>query len=146
MLVAFVLLLIHSLYKIEYADGGGLVTSQVAALINLYNSTNGPAWQWANKEHSWAIVNSNNTYKATTDPCSGAWEGVTCKVSLDDDGEQYYISQLNLTEHGLAGSLPTELFNDLATIEIMLLGSNILTGAIPEVLVNNNELINSFSL
>ena len=59
------------------------------ALAALYAATNGPEW-------------TNKLNWLTGDPCpSGAWFGITCTNGL--------VTQLNLGENNLGGSLPTEI-------------------------------------
>ena len=91
--------------------------TECQALLDLYNSTDGP--NWLNRS-GW---NDNDT------PCS--WFGIKC-----DSGEVFY---LNLTDNGLNGTLPNSLGN-LSRLELLYLDSNNITGSIPESLGNLSGL------
>jgi hypothetical protein len=92
------------------------------ALLDLYNSTNGPNW---GDKTGW---NETNT------PCS--WYGVKC------DSRQVF--SLNLSNNQLSGTLPDSLAG-LSQLSLLYLSENQLTGTIPESLGNLNKLTN-FSL
>ena len=89
-----------------------------AALIALYNATNGPEW-----------VSSRNWLSAVP---TGEWYGVT---TGDDDR----VIRLDLRSNGLNGSLPPEL-GSLSHLSILDLHSNDLSGAVPPELGNLSEL------
>ena len=76
-----------------------------AALVALYNATNGPNW-----------TNENNWL--TDEPLS-AWHG----VSTDASGR---VTALRLYENGLSGSIPSEMGN-LTSLEALILWGNSIT-------------------
>ena len=89
-----------------------------AALVALYEATDGPNW-YANE--SWL---SNAPLKD--------WRG----VEVNDDGR---VSSLVLYDHDLTGPIPPELGN-LSRLERLRLDGNVLTGPIPPSLGNLTEL------
>ncbi|OAD22095.1 secreted protein containing Leucine-rich repeat protein [Candidatus Thiomargarita nelsonii] len=91
--------------------------AECEALVAFYNSTNGPNWS---DKTGW---NETNT------PCS--WIGVTCS-----DG---HVTELNLSENQLSGSIPSELGN-LSHLTLLGLHENQLTGPIPSELGNLSDL------
>ena len=80
-----------------------------AALVALYNATGGGDW-------------TNNT-NWLSDELLDEWYGVT----TDSDGR---VIELNLTENGLSGEIPSVL-GGLTNLQIHALGGNDLTGEIP---------------
>ena len=80
-----------------------------AALVALYNATNGPSWTEAG---NWL-----------TDAPTGEWYG----VATDADGR---VVRLDLYKNGLKGPIPPELGN-LTSLEWLQLLGNALTGPIP---------------
>ena len=89
-----------------------------AALVALYNATGGANW-----------TNSTNWL---SDAPIGQWHGVT----TDDSGR---VTQLNLRENDLTGTVPSVL-GRLTSLERLDLQGNDLTGSIPGELVNLNNL------
>ena len=85
-----------------------------AALVALYNATDGPNW-----------VNNENWL---TDAPLGHWDG----VNTDAEG---LVSRLSLGANSLAGPIPPELGN-LANLTSLRLAGNKLTGSIPPELGN----------
>jgi hypothetical protein len=81
------------------------------ALLDLYNSTNGPGW-------------TNNTGWGAPAGTECTWYGVTC-----DAGETTVV-QLVLSDNGLSGSIPAGLDN-LSGLQVLNLSFNQLTGGIP---------------
>ncbi len=89
-----------------------------AALVALYNATNGD--NWTDKEN-WL-----------SDEPLGEWQGVT----TDDDGR---VTQIRLWENNLIGSIPADLGN-LTSLQRLGLWSNDLSGEIPSELGNLSSL------
>ena len=89
-----------------------------AALVALYNATDGANW-------------TDNT-NWLSDGHVGEWHGVT----TDDTGR---VTELSLRENGLTGTIPSVL-GLLTSLEQLDLQGNELTGSIPGELVNLNNL------
>ena len=94
-----------------------------AALVALYNATDGPNW----------VDNTN----WLTDAPLGEWYGVDTDadgrvVRIDLRGRWVNVapSVYDLVPHGLSGAIPPEL-GDLANLDELILGGNLLWGAIP---------------
>ena len=95
------------------------VASDRAALVALYNATDGPNW-------------SNNTNWLSNAPL-GEWYG----VSADSSGR---VVKLNLYRNRLSGTIPRELGN-LANLESLVLHNNQLSGEIPTEFGNLANLV-----
>lgn len=91
------------------------------ALVDLYNSTNGPAWY-------------NHTNWLTSNPLS-TWAG----VSLTGDR----VSMLLLSSNDMVGPLPASIGN-LTAVTILSLGHNSLTGALPVSIGNMTSVENLY--
>jgi len=96
--------------------------SQVAALVALYESTNGASWQWP-----WFY--ENNNWMSAEPVCK--WHGVTCKGGG--------ITRLRMEDTSLRGSIPTEIGN-LKQLEYLMLDGNMITGTLPSTLGNLSNL------
>ena len=96
------------------ADGFATTAGDRAALVALYEATNGPNW----------VYNDN----WLTDAPLGEWHG----VSTDASGR---VQGLNLLQNGLTGEIPPELGN-LANLIVLRLYLDHLTGKIPPELGN----------
>ncbi len=103
-------------------------TAERAALIALYNSTNGAGWysraNWRNGE--------DTDFSPVGSECT--WAGVTC------DGSESNVSTLLLDWNNLSGRIPPEIgnFSGLRQLE---LARNSLTGPIPPEIGNLTNLI-----
>ena len=94
----------------DTAEDGGSVASDRAALVALYNATEGGSW---NTRTNWL-----------SDRPIGEWHGVTA----DSRGR---VTALNLVSNSLVGALPAEL-GDLTNLRTLILWTNDeLTGPIP---------------
>ena len=92
-----------------------------AALIALYNATNGASW-------------TNKTNWDSDDKPVGEWHGVT----MDANGR---ITALDLRNNGLNGAIPAQL-DDLSNLTTLYLSGNTLRGCVPDALhaVATNDL------
>ena len=104
-----------------------------AALVALYNATDGPNWSTSENWLSdrplwdWRGVNTDGTGRV-----SGLWlGGNNLSGSIPSDlGTLSKLERLDLSENQLSGSFPAELGN-LASLEQLLLSDNALSGSIP---------------
>jgi Leucine-rich repeat (LRR) protein len=102
--------------------------SERAALIALYNSTNGAGWycrdNWRNAEDAdFALPGTECT-----------WCGVTC------DATGSHVSRLDLAFNNMDGSIPPEIGN-LTSLLSLSLSSNPLSGSIPPEVGNLTSLL-----
>lgn len=93
---------------------------QREALVDLYNSTNGPGW-------------TDSTNWLVGDPCVDSWYGVTCDQSEN-------ITKIELHQNNLVGTIPASLGN-LSHLRGLFLRSNQLSGSIPPELEGVTGLI-----
>lgn len=95
-------------------------SSEFSALVALYNATDGPNW-----------TNNTGWNTTTNNVDSGGWYGVTV--------ENGHVTELFLSQNGLAGTLPAAL-GDLDQLTTLYLSYNDLTGPIPAELGNLSQL------
>ena len=100
---------------VQALDG---VDTDKAALVALYNATDGANW-------------TPNTNWTSTETLS-AWHGVT----TNSDGR---VTRLELNDNGLDGTLPAAL-GDLSALEYLDLQNNALSGALPAELADLTNL------
>lgn len=110
LLVCFSLLVACSMAQPQY---------QIDALMEFYNSTNGPYW-----------YNNANWGKGL--PCYYNWYGVSC----DSNDE---ITKINLSSNKLIGSIP-ESFGQLSNLRKLYLNTNTVYGSIPRSFANLTSL------
>jgi hypothetical protein len=111
--------------------------SERAALIALYNSTNGPNWSY---RANWRNPGDTDFSPPGTE-CT--WSGVSC------DAAGAHVVGLFFWKNNLSGPIPPEIGN-LASLKTLVIFYNELTGPIPrevgvlsnltELLLNNNQL------
>ena len=102
----------------DCASVNQIPSAECAALVALYNSTNGPNWA------------DNSGWLASNNPCN--WLGIDC---TDD-----HVSHINLLYNQLTGILPPEL-GSLSHLRVLALWVNQLYGPIPAELGNLTELV-----
>ena len=107
---------------LDTARTPGSVAGDRAALVALYNATDGVNW-------------TDNTNWLTNAPLS-QWHG----VSADAEGR---VCALDLLSNGLSGGIPAEL-GDLTNLTRLYLGHNQLSGEIPAELGNLTNLARLF--
>jgi len=97
----------------------------LAALIDLYDATDGPNWL---NNTGWidGAAGTNCT------PCDGTWNGITC------DGNDR-VTEISLVSNQLTGVLPASI-GDISRLQILSLGFNSLTGALPTTLFDLPQL------
>jgi hypothetical protein len=98
------------------ADVTEIPQTECQALVDLYNSTNGPGW-----------TNSAGWLQTDT-PCS--WNRVTC------NGPR--ISELNLSSYNLRGTIPTSIGN--LNLDGLYMSNNRISGTIPSGIGNMSYL------
>jgi gliding motility-associated-like protein/uncharacterized delta-60 repeat protein len=109
--------------RIAFARVNGIAGSCVpanerAALVALYNATNGTGW--TNKTN-WLSADENTWFGVAVTGCR--------------------VTNLFLTNNNLTGSIPTEI-GDLPELQTWQLENNLLTGSIPTSIGNLTNLIN----
>lgn len=102
------------------AETSSIPSSERQALIDLYNSTNGPGWS-----------HSENWLGPAGTECT--WQGVTC------DATGTSVTQLSFNRNNMQGPLPGSLEN-LINLRFMIVYENPLTGQIPSELGSLNKL------
>ena len=120
-LASFVILVSASQTSGSLAQGA-VHAGDRAALVTLYNATDGPNWE----------VNRNWGRNTPL----GTWHGVT----TDSEGR---VTKLDLLRNGLTGQLPPELGN-LENLRYLRLADNQLSGEIPPVLGSFSNLTHLF--
>jgi hypothetical protein len=93
--------------------------AECQALVDLYNSTNGPTY-WG----------ARGGWLTSTTPCTG-WYGVFCSGG--------HVTRLNLDSNGLFGPLPSSLSN-LGSLIYLIMPYNQLSGPIPPLPTSLREL------
>jgi Leucine-rich repeat (LRR) protein len=98
--------------------GAAIPASERAALIALYNSTNGAGW--------WYRTHWRNAQDADFAPAGTecTWEGVTCASGA-------HVEALELSWNGLQGPIPREIGDLTALVSLNLSDNDGLTGSIP---------------
>ncbi|WP_221392940.1 T9SS type A sorting domain-containing protein [Dyadobacter sp. NIV53] len=110
----FLLLIVSLLSFTSYSQS---IEADRAALVKLYNGTNGPQWK------------NQNNWNTTTSPCG--WYGITCS-----DGR---VTEIRLAGNNLAGTIPIEK-EDFTELRWLELPDNHLTGNIPAELGSLSNL------
>jgi Leucine-rich repeat (LRR) protein len=95
--------------------------TEIAALQDLYNATNGDFWNWHGEGNKWNFTDPN--------PCVDTWQGVNCS-QVPSNGFLHVVG-VNLYGYVLAGSIPATI-DQLEQLAILDLGSNILFSTIPD--------------
>jgi Leucine-rich repeat (LRR) protein len=97
-------------------------SSQLTALQDFYNSTNGPVWHYYNLSATSQIWNFS---QPDPNPCADDWQGVTC-ICLPN----CVVSELVLNRHNLSGTIP-ETIGNLENLKVLSLANNNISGTIP---------------
>lgn len=145
--IHLVIFLFLMLFFIPCSVFGAIPASERAALIALYDSTNGDSWDNNSGWKSTPLDTDGFAMPGTED----TWYGITViddsvyEVYLDNNSlsgnipsdleDLTNLSQLILSGNELTGSIPSELGN-LTDLTVLWLGYNELTGTIPSELYN----------
>jgi hypothetical protein len=100
---------------------GRLPVREREILIELYNSTDGPHWK---KHAGWLGPEGTE--------CS--WEGVEC-LPINSDSDRMHVTQLDLMDDGLRGSIPASISELPYLDQIYLHGNDDLAKPLPEALL-----------
>ena len=120
---------------VDMVLGGKFAQVDYFVLKALYASTNGDLWTYDNSTglnygSKWYFENP------LVNPCDDNWVGITCNENCAGDiSKQCVVTELNVFNYGLSGTIPLEigLFNALNGL---ILDNNSLYGTIPSTLGN----------
>lgn len=113
-------------------DVANIPNSEMQALFDLYNATNGANWTCCSPAGTVAW----NFSTINADPCKDDWQGIKCLTVAS----QYSISSLSLTNRYLNGNA-TDSLSSLINLTFLDLSENFLVGTIPSSLGNLSLLI-----
>ena len=119
------------------------VATDKAALVALYNATDGANWttntNWTSTEalSSWHGVTTNSAGRVTRLELNDNGLAGTLPAALGDLSE---LEQLDLQNNALSGALPAELADLTNLEELLLTGSRALTGPLPDGLRELSDL------
>ena len=113
-------------------------SSEMSALYDLYNSTNGPEWTWITPYNSvngfpWNFTNMDEN------PCLSLWQGILCIDNSTSDS-YFHIGEIYLPNFNLSGTLPSSI-EKLTQLEYLTINSCDLYGKIPNSIGNLSNLI-----
>lgn len=109
------------------------IAKDKAALIALYNSTNGDSWtNTMNSEGAWPVNDPTAVVTSWNPDTNTGWYGVV----LDSEGR---VSYLDLRDNNLAGEIPSQI-GSLTKLTQALLYNNRLSGSIPAEIGQLKEL------
>jgi Leucine-rich repeat (LRR) protein len=102
-----------------------LYPAELAALQDLYLSTNGVSWKY----HLGPLVGSKWNFTGDANPCTQRWQGITCILSAP----YYHVRTISLANFNLRGSLPESLteFRYMSYFSVPL---NNISGTLPSIL------------
>jgi Leucine-rich repeat (LRR) protein len=106
-----------------FIQGATIPTSERAALVALYNSTNGDSWT---NNSGWKTP-PLHTDGFAMPGTEGGWYGITVSAGR--------VTVIYQTSNQLSGTIPSQL-GDLGNLQILYLNSNQLSGNIPSQLGN----------
>ena len=90
--------------------------SEMQALYELYNATDGKNWKWINSTVLAAKIKWNFTESAN--PCRDNWAGLICSNSSST--EYSHITEIRLANYNLRGTLPASIdsFSKLESLNL----------------------------
>ena len=119
------------------------IATDKAALVALYNATEGANWttntNWSSEESlsSWHGVTTNSDGRVTALALNDNGLDGTLPTALGDLSE---LEQLDLQDNDLSGALPSELANLTNLTSLLLTESRALTGPLPDGLRELSDL------
>ena len=130
-----VLLAVLPLGVADHVHAQNTVATDKAALVALYNATDGANWttntNWTSDDEplsSWSGVTTNSDGRVTAVELNGNGLDGTLPAALGDLSE---LEQLDLRDNDLSGALPSELGNLTNLTSLLLNESRALTGPLP---------------
>lgn len=129
-LTPFTSVLYNKYSAVEANDGSNIPPSEMNALYELYNATNGAEWTWS--------YGAGNQWDFATDanPCTDNWQGIKCSNSTP-----YNVIAIVLTSESMRGTLPDSI-GDFAELQTLRITSDIgLNGTIPDTVGSLSNLV-----
>jgi hypothetical protein len=96
------------------------------ALQDLYDSTDGPNWDYGYGGTRWDFFNPYSN------PCNEHWNGIECSVD-------YHVVELSLASSNLRGTIPSSI-GQLSYLVTLYLHNNQLSGTIPSTISQLSSL------
>ena len=111
-----------SLINFFYVGNGTVPSTEIQALQDFYNATNGPNWDclFDYGLNYWSFSSNAN-------PCLDNWVGITC---IEDTQEYNHIKTLSLPYCNIYGTIPNTI-NQLTNLTVLDLSDNNIYGTIP---------------
>lgn len=131
--------MLHGILFFTFVTGvrcANLPDNEFSALYDLYNSTNGLQWDWADESLQQGVPWN---FSGNPNPCVDTWQGVNC--SFDVLTDEYHVQHLKLPAHNLVGRLPDSI-QSLTALTILGLPYNKLSGTVPAAIGNMANLQN----
>lgn len=144
----------HSRFNTHAVKKPTFPESEYNALKFLYNTTNGENWRWLNTSGGWIYDNHthgipyhvvnltansipwNFTRYGVNNPCTDNWQGVVCSCTATT----CHVTQLDLDQHNITGTLPAQFFN-LNELIFLSFRKNNITGSLPSSMSTSQKLI-----
>ena len=109
--------------------------TEMDALFDLYNTTNGENWSWSRNVSDGIPWNFTNP--SLNNPCADNWQGIRCSFSIPF--EYYHVTRVHLPSCNLSGHLPDSI-SSLTQLQQFTLELNQLTGTLPETVGKLTQL------
>lgn len=106
--------------------------TEMSALYDLYNATNGPHWAWYYNTNVFGIPWN---FSVAANPCTDRWQGLNCTLNSTD----YHITHIHLTAYNMKGTIP-ETIGQLTLLHTISLDFNGLYGSLPQSIGNLTKL------
>ena len=128
-----VLIFLWNIDSFQSKTQPNLSSSQLNALHDFYNATNGENWTWRNE----SITIPWDFDQVNPNPCAEKWQGVTCSCNT----VACNLTELSLERYNVTGKLPDSIgeWNSLQSID---LSHNLISGSIPASISYWTQLTN----